>query len=217
MGREPAPGRSSSRPPRRRRALKYPWPTRGVRVGVVRYPGGNVGSLMQALRRAGAEPAMWDGEGDVDALVLPGVGFFATAAPAASAVLPYVGSVPLLGICLGMQLMFRESEEGGAPGLGLFPAGVVRLRSPLVPHTGWEFTRSAGCPLVEDGYYYYMHSYGVEASGAPYEGAHVELERRYVAAVCDESRAVYGVQFHPERSGRQGLGVLRAFLRLARR
>lgn len=190
-----------------------------TRVALLDYTVGNIGSLVAALKRLGAEAYTTRGEEleEADAIILPGVGSLGAAAEMARAALEYVGRKPLLGICLGMQLMFEESEESpGAKGLGIFKGKVVRIRAAKVPHIGWEYTASLGvCPL-ESGYYYYLHSYGVEASGAPHEGAYIELGgARYVAAVCKDG--VYGVQFHPERSGKLGLKVLEGFLREARR
>lgn len=183
------------------------------------YTVGNIGSLISAFRRLGVEAYTSRGEGleEADALVLPGVGTFSAASRLAAAAKSYVGSKPILGICLGMQLMFQSSEEGEGEGLSWFPGHVVKIKAERVPHIGWERTRPAGpCGLVEDAYYYYLHSYGVRAAGAPYETAYIELKERYVAAVCDEKRGIYGVQFHPERSGKKGLEVLRRFLGLAR-
>ncbi|MFP3192808.1 MAG: imidazole glycerol phosphate synthase subunit HisH [Thermoproteus sp.] len=190
-----------------------------MKVAILDYTVGNIGSLISALRRAGAEAFISRGEGlgEADAVILPGVGTFSAASRLAAVVKGYAGSKPMLGICLGMQLLFDSSEEGEGQGLSFFPGRVVRIDAERIPHIGWELTSAAGtCGLVDRGYYYYLHSYGVEAGGAPYEAAYIELRRRYVAAVCDEGRGIYGVQFHPERSGRRGLEVLRRFLKLAR-
>ncbi len=190
-----------------------------MKVAILDYTVGNIGSLISALRRLGAEAYVSKGEGldAADAVVLPGVGTFSVASKLASAVRRYVGSKPMLGICLGMQLFFESSEEGEGPGLALFPGRVVKIEAERVPHIGWELTAATGtCDLAESGYFYYLHSYGVEAKGAPYEAAYINLRRRYVAAVCDQGKGIYGVQFHPERSGRRGLEVLRRFLSLAK-
>ncbi len=190
-----------------------------MKVAILDYTVGNLGSLMSALRRLGAEVYISRGEdlGEADAIILPGVGTFSVASKLASAARRYVGSKPVLGICLGMQLFFESSDEGEGLGLSLFPGRVVKIEADKVPHIGWERTMTTGaCNLLEEGYFYYLHSYGVEAKGAPYEAAYIELKRRYVAAVCDESRGIYGVQFHPERSGKKGLEVLRRFLSLAK-
>jgi glutamine amidotransferase len=190
-----------------------------MRLAVLDYTVGNIGSLISALRRAGAEAFVSKGEGlkDADAVILPGVGTFSVASKLAAAVKEYAGSKPMLGICLGMQLFFESSEEGEGRGLSFFPGRVVRVDAERVPHIGWERTYTTGaCDLVEDGYYYYLHSYGVEARGASYEAAYIELRKRYVAAVCDHGRGIYGVQFHPERSGKKGLAVLRRFLGLVK-
>lgn len=190
-----------------------------MKVAILDYTVGNIGSLVSALRRLGAEAYLSKGEGleEADAVVLPGVGTFQVASKLAAVARRYVGSKPILGICLGMQLFFESSEEGEGPGLALFPGRVVKIEAERVPHIGWELTKAAGsCDLLETGYFYYLHSYGVEAKGAPYEAAYIELRRKYVAAVCDKDKGIYGVQFHPERSGRKGLDVLKKFLSFAK-
>lgn len=190
-----------------------------MKVAILDYTVGNIGSLVSALSRVGAQVVVTRGReiADADALILPGVGTFSAASALARQASEYVGQKPMLGICLGMQLMFNSSEEGEGSGLGIFPGRVVRIVADRVPHIGWEHTRSTGaCALLEDGYYYYLHSYGVESAGRPYEAAYIDLGKRYVAAVCDEKRAVFGVQFHPERSGKKGLRLFRRFLELAK-
>jgi glutamine amidotransferase len=114
---------------------------------------------------------------------------------------------PLLGICLGMQLLFEESEEGGR-GLGVLRGPVRRLSGPRVPHMGWNTLRLTGpSQLVEDGAdVYFAHSYAC----APTESvavADVDHGGPVVAAV--EFDAIAGVQFHPERSGPAGARILR--------
>lgn len=189
-----------------------------MRVAILDYTVGNLGSLSAALRRLGAQPYITKGEGleEADAVILPGVGSFGAAAELARAAAAHLAR-PVLGICLGMQLLFEESDESpGHKGLGIFKGRVVRIEADRVPHIGWEWTEANGaCPIVQSGYYYYLHSYGVESIGAPHEGAFIKLKKRYVAAVCKGD--IFGVQFHPERSGRAGLAVLKAFLELARR
>ncbi len=202
-----------------------------VRVAVVRYGAGNVYSVATALRRAGAEPAIVEGRarlGEYDAVVLPGVGSFPSAVRRLrewglwEQLLDYVrAGGPLLGVCLGMQLLFEWSEEaGGAPGLGILPGRVERLRARKLPHMGWTRIRKvAACGLLEgvpDGsYMYFMHSYGVHAAGgfacavASYGGS------TFAAAV--ERPPVYGTQFHPERSGRLGMSIVKAFVERVRR
>jgi glutamine amidotransferase len=116
---------------------------------------------------------------------------------------------PVLGICLGMQLLFEESEEGGS-GLGVLRGPVVRLRAGRIPHMGWNTLRVTGpTALLEDldgEDVYFAHSFGC-VPAEPVSVAVVDHEGPVVAAV--EHEAVAGVQFHPERSGAGGARVLR--------
>ncbi|ACB39105.1 imidazole glycerol phosphate synthase subunit HisH [Pyrobaculum neutrophilum] len=191
-----------------------------MQVGVVDYTVGNVGSVLNALRRAGAEPRVVksvEEAGGVDALVLPGVGTYEVAYKLVHEFRQAVLEKPTLAICLGMQLLFESSEEGGGRGLAVFRGAVRRIEARKVPHIGWSYTKAARPqPFVEDGYYYYMHSYGVPwDENDESHVAYVELGRRYVAAVL--RGGILGLQFHPERSGRSGIELIRRFLKEARR
>jgi glutamine amidotransferase len=194
-------------------------------IAIVDTGGANLASVLNALARLGAKGEVVADPARVRAAgraILPGVG----AAPEAAARLAANGLGdavrarvgPTLGICLGMQLFFEESEEGPARGLGLLPGSVRRL-APAglpVPHMGWNAVsrRTDGEPLLDgvaDGaHFYFVHSYA--APDGP-----------WVAAACDYGGAVpavvrkgnfRGVQFHPERSGAAGARVLRNFLAL---
>ncbi|AET33799.1 imidazole glycerol phosphate synthase subunit HisH [Pyrobaculum ferrireducens] len=189
-------------------------------VGVVDYTVGNVGSVLTALRRAGAEPVVVKSLREaarVDALVLPGVGTYEAAYALAHEFRNAILEKPTLAICLGMQLLFEASEEGGGQGLAVFRGRVERVRARKVPHIGWAYTHVARPDgVVEEGYYYYLHSYGVRWDGEdPSHIAYVELGDRYAAAV--RRGHILGVQFHPERSGKAGLALIRRFLAEARR
>ncbi len=199
-----------------------------MRVGVVDLGMGNLRSAARALAAVGAEVMV--GEEDVlrrsDALVLPGVGHFGAASARlfssglAEALVEAVGEGrPLLGICLGMQLLFEEGEEGPARGLGLLPGKVARLPEGLkVPHMGWnqvEFLPFLPFP-APGGWFYFVHSYrvlpaerGVVAGVAEYGGEEI------VAAVG--RGAVVGFQFHPEKSSSRGLELLKAWVDWASR
>jgi len=185
---------------------------------------GNLFSLTEAFRRAGADVRLVRGADDVrDAtcLVLPGVASFAAVvrgiADVRDAILRAVrGGTPLLGICAGMQVLFESSEEGPGDGLGLLPGRVRALRAPIVPHMGWSPVRSKGDPWFGDlpaqPYVYYAHSYAAPAD-APGVVAVSDHGGPFAAAVRMEG--VFGVQFHPEKSGRAGGVLLRTFLREA--
>ena len=199
-----------------------------MRITIFDYGAGNLHSLAKALESPGAEvriesdPARAAAE--ADALVLPGVGAFAHAAerlaPGLDAVREAVVArgLPTLGICLGMQLLFDESEEGGGRGLGVIPGVVTRLRAARVPQIGWnqleglspEEPLFAAAPIETA---YFANSYvcrpaagseGAVTAWATHEGD------RFAAAVRRGSAV--GVQFHPEKSSRAGVAFVRAWV-----
>jgi glutamine amidotransferase len=187
-----------------------------MRVVLADYGAGNLRSVCAAFARAGAEPEIsTDARAVLEAplAVIAGVGHVASAsrglAPVADALRERVDrGRPLLGICVGLQLLFEESAEGGA-GLGLLAGPVRRLRASRVPHMGWNELAVVRPSRLLDGLdgadVYFAHSYAAE----PLNGvavAEVEHEGRVVAAV--ESGALAGVQFHPERSAGAGARVL---------
>ncbi|MGC8486628.1 MAG: imidazole glycerol phosphate synthase subunit HisH [Clostridia bacterium] len=198
-----------------------------MRVAIIDLGFGNLNSVRWALERLGAE-AVITGDADTvlaaDAIVVPGVGHFAAAsARLADTGLDTViwrraGAVPLLGICLGMQILFDRSEEGGR-GLGLLPGAVTRLRDPAgpLPHVGWNAVQvSAAAGIMARagaGDAYFCHTYAVRPEDALLAAAFTDYGDRFVSAV--QKGVVCGVQFHPERSAAYGAAVLKAFLGLA--
>ncbi len=190
-----------------------------MRVAVADYGAGNLRSVCSAFERAGAEPVVTTDLSEAPLAVIAGVGNAASAAcelelrGLADQLRERVATGrPLFGICLGMQLLFGESEEGGS-GLGLLDGEVVRLRARQVPHMGWNALTLTGASAVLDGLdgedVYFAHSYGAETDEAVV--ATVEHEGPVVAAV--ERGALAGVQFHPERSGAAGAKILENVLR----
>jgi glutamine amidotransferase len=192
---------------------------------------GNRRSVEKALEHVGARVALTaDPEvlGRAEALVLPGVGAF----PKGMANLGRLGfdrliservaaGVPLLGICLGMQLLFERSDEmEPAAGLSLIPGHVSALRAPglRIPHIGWnevEFRRQS--PLNADlpgrVAFYHVHSYAARPERAEDVVGTCEYGEAFPSVVAHGN--VFGVQFHPEKSSRDGLALLRAFVALA--
>jgi glutamine amidotransferase len=202
-----------------------------VRVAVVDYGAGNLVSIKQALTRVGADVSIARDAAALrgaDALVVPGVG---AAAPAMTRLARFglldpirawlLADRPFLGICLGLQLLFEGSDEDGAPTLGAFAGRTVLLAdAPTRPHIGWnQVVRRRDHPLfdgIADGAdFYFVHSY----AGSPRDDTIVLATtthgRPFVSAV--ERGRTWGVQFHPERSGPDGLRLLANFVSLARR
>jgi imidazole glycerol phosphate synthase glutamine amidotransferase subunit len=203
---------------------------RRPRFAVVDYGAGNLVSIDQALTRVGAEvvvardPA---GLADADALVVPGVGAAAPAMDrlrAGGLVDPIRAWIaagrPYLGICLGLQLLFDGSDEDGAETLGVVAGRTTRLiEAPTLPHIGWnqvERTREnglfAGIEPAAD--FYFVHSY----AGVPRDDTAVLARTThgasFVSAIARDN--VLGVQFHPERSGNDGLRLLANVVALVR-
>jgi imidazole glycerol phosphate synthase glutamine amidotransferase subunit len=198
---------------------------KGARVAVADYGAGNIRSLCSGLNRAGADRVQVL-RGDAAAVleaplaVIAGVGNMSSAARAlessglADALRERAArGRPVLGICVGMQLLFEDSEEGGS-GLGLFAGPVRRLRAPHVPHMGWnELTVSSHSEILRglDGSdMYFAHSF-VCAPSELVTVATTDHGGSVIAAV--ERGSVAGVQFHPERSGCAGARVLENTLR----
>jgi imidazole glycerol-phosphate synthase subunit HisH len=187
-----------------------------VKVVLADYGAGNLRSVVSALARAGAEPLVSTDPADVreaPLVVVAGVGHAAAAAaglaPLADALRERVErGRPLLGICVGLQLLFDTSEEGGA-GLGLLRGEVRRLRARIVPHMGWNALVATRPSALLDGLdredVYFAHSYAAFPED-DVATALVEHDGALVAAV--ESGPLAGVQFHPERSGAAGARFL---------
>ena len=190
-----------------------------MRIALADYGAGNLRSVCSALLRAGAEPVITEDPAELERAplaVIAGVGNTAAAARGleerglAAALLARARSGrPVLGICVGMQLLFGESEEGGS-GLGILPGRVERVRAARIPHMGWnELHVTAPTELLDelDGRdVYFAHSYAC-APEASIAVAEVDHGGPVVAAV--EHGPIAGVQFHPERSGPTGAQVLR--------
>ena len=205
-------------------------------VAVVDYGAGNLVSIEQALTTVGADVRIACDDaalGGVDAVVVPGVG---AAAPAMARLdrrgltEPIVAWLaadrPFLGICLGLQLLFDGSDEDGTTTLGVLAGRTVRLEgAPTLPHIGWnQVERTRDHPLfdgIDDGAdFYFVHSYAGAPSleGEPFadqvELARTTHGRSFTSAVG--RGALLGVQFHPERSGPDGLRLLDNFVQLVR-
>jgi glutamine amidotransferase len=188
-----------------------------VSVVVVDLGLGNLGSVLQALRRAGGDPSLSADPAEVakaDKVVLPGVAAFGLGIQRALKFKAALGAKPLLGICLGMQLLFEEGEEDGEhTGLGLLPGRVTKIPSKHIPHIGWQKLQAAApSPLAPEGWAYFANSYRCEA---PREIVTATVEHDGVEIAAAVGRGtLFGVQYHPEKSAGDGEKLLRRFLQL---
>ena len=198
-----------------------------MRVVVADYGGGNLRSLSSALVRAGADPVVTTDAAlveDAPLALIAGVGHVGSAAAglhghglddALRARL--AAGRPIAGVCVGMQLFFGESEEGGR-GLALLEGGVPRLRARVVPHMGWNTLACRRASTLLDGLdgadVYFAHSFAAEPTDPDVATATVDHDGTIVAAV--ESGPLAGAQFHPERSGPAGARVLENLVRWSR-
>ncbi|MCJ7453444.1 MAG: imidazole glycerol phosphate synthase subunit HisH [Steroidobacteraceae bacterium] len=192
-------------------------------VVIIDSGGANIASLVYALRRLGCEAGLTRDPEVVrtaSRVILPGVGAAADAMArlqrhGLAQLVPQL-TQPVLGICLGMQLLFEASEEGGATCLGILPGTARRFQAAAdrpVPHMGWNQleVRDATALLrgVESGdYTYFVHSFALPVSAA--SAATCDYGGEFTAAVSRDN--FHGTQFHPERSGRTGARILQNFL-----
>lgn len=195
-------------------------------IAIVDYGMGNLRSVQKALEHLGAEAVMTRDAQEIrraSHVILPGVGAFGDA-------MRYIrkydlygvlretaeGKRPLLGICLGMQLFFESSVEMGEhEGLKLLPGRVVPLQdAPKVPHMGWNDLQIRDTEMFEglsgETYVYFVHSYCYADTGSGHAAAVTEFGRPFVSAVRRDN--IWGMQYHPEKSGAVGMQMLRNFL-----
>jgi len=201
-------------------------------VGIINYRMGNIGSVARAISLLGSHPVIVMEKPDdfnrVDKVILPGVGAFSTAMANlhamgwVEAIYRHVGAagMPVLGICLGMQLLADEGEENGVTkGLGLIAGRVVPLSKAnprqRIPHVGWNEVRAqagsrlfGGIPAGTD--FYFVHSYIFEAVNTADVAATSHHGVHFTAAVTNGN--VAGTQFHPEKSSKSGARLLANFL-----
>ena len=191
-------------------------------IAIVRYNAGNVRSVYNALVRLGTEPVVTNDPDllrNADHVLFPGVGHAASAMQSLREtglhrVLPQL-TQPFLGICLGMQLLCRNIEEGEVQGLGVFPTDVRRFPTEgRVPHMGWNdfsyLKSQLFRGLSSESNMYFVHSYYADVVAET--TATTEYQVPFSAAL--HVKNFYGVQFHPEKSGRAGLKVLENFLNI---
>lgn len=197
-----------------------------MKVAIIKYNAGNIYSVYCAVTRLGAEAVITDDVEEIrsaDKVIFPGVG-------EARAAMEYLNEKglsdvirglkqPVLGICIGMQLMCKHSEEGDIDCLGIFDVPVVRFnpadKSLKVPQVGWnQITGHSGNPLYEgireDDYVYYVHSYHVPV--CPWTIAQTDYVHPYSASLHKDN--FWATQFHPEKSGSVGERIIANFLKM---
>jgi glutamine amidotransferase len=184
----------------------------------------NLTSLTNALSRLGATYETSSSKLlEADAIIIPGVGSYDAAARRINLVKSYLfdaiaREIPILGICLGYQLLLESSEEGKERGLGIFKGKAVRFSGVKVPHVGWNTLENLKGDKITEGikeksYVYFVHSYypllqeNVAVAETTYGVKFASIAKK---------NTVYGFQFHPEKSGTVGLRLLENFLKLSR-
>jgi glutamine amidotransferase len=201
--------------------------TRRLRAAVLDYDAGNVRSAKRGVEAAGADVTITsdpDVAARVDALVIPGVGHFGTCSRRLrergleAVVRAFVSDGrPVLGICVGMQLLYSGSDESDEPGLGLLPGRVVRFpSSAVVPHMGWDVVDVTRPDPILDGVdgrrLYFAHSYFAVPDDVDHVLARCEYGAERFPCVVREG-SVVGTQFHPEKSGAVGARLLANWVR----
>ncbi|MEM2739593.1 MAG: imidazole glycerol phosphate synthase subunit HisH [Candidatus Bathyarchaeia archaeon] len=200
-----------------------------VRAVIVDYGVGNLFSIRSSLTKAGFDASISSDPmylRSADAIILPGVGSFTAGSKNIQGIKDTLldaieRCTPLLGICLGMQLFFEESEEGPGRGLGILSGKVVGLpKGVKSPHMGWNNLRIVRYTELLEGisekdYFYFVHSYYVK----PYDRGIIIAETGYGVDFTSviARGSIFGVQFHPEKSDGPGMHVIRNFMKITRR
>ena len=197
-------------------------------VAIIDYGAGNLHSVKNALDFLGVESEITSDKNKIDAarhIILPGVGAFgdATKCLEESGLTETVkkaadGTRPFLGVCLGLHMLFEESEETpGVKGLGIFKGKVVKIpeHGLKIPHMGWNnISLAKNSRILPDNnpFVYFVHSYYIEPQDTAIVSAHTEYGEKLAVSVEDGN--IFAVQFHPEKSGDAGMNILRRFLSL---
>ena len=193
-----------------------------MKIVIINYGAGNIQSIMFAIERLGFKAVLSNNPGEIktaDKVIFPGVGEASSAMKmllesGLETLIPTLKQ-PVLGICLGMQLMCNKSEEGNTKGLGIFDVDVIKFTPKVkVPQMGWNQIYNLKSPLFdginENEYMYLVHSFYVP--NCPEAIATTDYEVEYASALQKDN--FYGTQFHPEKSGDVGEQILANFLKL---
>jgi imidazole glycerol-phosphate synthase subunit HisH len=202
-------------------------------ISIIDYGLGNVGSILNMLKKIGVKArisSLPEEIAEAKKIILPGVGHFDRAMEKIGRsglreILDQkalIEKIPILGICLGMQLLTKSSEEGILPGLGWIPAKTVRFRfsdesNLKIPHMGWNLVQQATPSHLTKNFspehrFYFVHSYHVLVEDERF--SLLKTEHGYYFAAAIQKDNIFGVQFHPEKSHRFGLGLLENFASL---
>ncbi|WP_296682478.1 imidazole glycerol phosphate synthase subunit HisH [Flavobacterium sp.] len=193
-----------------------------MKIAIINYGAGNIQSILFAIERLGYTAVLTNNPAEIqqaDKVIFPGVGEASYAMQklkesGLDSLIPTLKQ-PVLGICLGMQLMCQHSEEGNTDGLGIFDANVIRFSTQVkVPQMGWNQIYNLKSPLFEginnNEYMYLVHSYYVPNCSEAIANTNYDVE--YASAL--QKNNFYGTQFHPEKSGDVGEQILANFLKL---
>lgn len=193
-----------------------------MKIAIINYGAGNIQSILFAIERLGYTAVLTNNPDEIqeaDKVIFPGVGEASYAMrklkeSGLDSLIPTLKQ-PVLGICLGMQLMCQHSEEGNTDGLGIFDANVIRFSTQVkVPQMGWNQIYNLKSPLFEgindNEYMYLVHSYYVPNCSEAIANTNYDVE--YASAL--QKNNFYGTQFHPEKSGDVGEQILANFLKL---
>ena len=202
-------------------------------ITIINYGLGNLGSIYNMFKKIGVKSVITGDPNEInraEKIILPGIGHFDRAMEKINQ-RDFRGiietkakkeKVPILGICLGMQLLTNSSEEGRTPGLGLIPAKTIRFKFPKeinlkIPHMGWNFVSRSSKSSLTEGFeeetkFYFVHSYHVIVEDEKYSILKTIHGYSFDSGIQNDN--VFGVQFHPEKSHRFGMKLLRNFAKL---
>lgn len=202
------------------------------KIIVIDYGVGNIGSILNMLKRIGADVIASNSKNEIekaDKLILPGVGSFdygmemLEKSGLKELVINHalIEKKPILGICLGMQMLGKKSEEGTKDGLNLIPFETKKFKFDdnklKIPHMGWDISKISierdpiFKDIIEEQRYYFVHSYHAVCDEEKYELMNCEYGYKFSSAVKKDN--IYGVQFHPEKSHKFGMKLLENFVR----
>ncbi|OGX06253.1 MAG: imidazole glycerol phosphate synthase, glutamine amidotransferase subunit [Omnitrophica WOR_2 bacterium GWA2_47_8] len=199
-------------------------------IAIIDYEVGNLRSVQKALEKVGAQTVITQNSADLkkaDKVVLPGVGAIKPAMQKLKE-LKFIDAIketinsgkPFLGICLGLQLLFEKSSEGGdVKGLGILKGSVERFQNLKVPHMGWNQLniKNKNCSLLKGvetlSNVYFCHSYYVKPTDPTVTATSTDYGNDFVSSIATKN--IFGVQFHPEKSQAVGLKILKNFVELS--